>query len=484
VVFAACVAIGCATAFLPEKSYRTSATIVLDINSDPDLGGGSVQVASFLLPAIEERAESTTMRELATADVPEEFQRVRVRIDAVSDASVLHIRGVSDSPRAAQAWVNAVADRLVEDNPATSPVILGVLDSAPLKRQPISPNVEPILAGFLVLGVILALFSTLAADRIQRAFDTNRAVRDRLGTTVLGELPVIRRRTERRLPVISLLEGRSASPTMVAAFETIRTNVDFRMTQAGTRNVVLIAASKDSNKGMITAGLAYSLAAAGRRVVAIEADLREPLLSTQLKVSPAEGLGDVFAFGIESLGVQPTAHPRLELVPAGLPAGRAADVVTSALPGVIDLLSNDSTTLVVNGPSLRGAPESGAVIAKLGYVVLTVNSGSTAHSDLSDAIDLVNDAGGTVLGVVVNGVSRRRITRHDGDRKPGAADRGGAIPANYVVTRPAKNGADTEGFDLDGHAFDPPMISPTDSAVANDDGVEVEPTGGDDRSVS
>ncbi|MFK8023545.1 MAG: hypothetical protein AB8G26_06240 [Ilumatobacter sp.] len=456
-VFAICVAIGCATAFLPEKSYRTSSTIVLDVNNNPDTGGGSVQQVNFLLPALEVRAQSRTMRELAASDVLEEFRRVRVDINAQSDASVLRIVGESSSPRAAQAWVNAISDRLVEDQPATSPVILGVLDPAPLKRQAVSPNVEPILAAFVVLGIILGLFSTLAADRIQRAFDTNRTVRDRIGTTVLGEVPVRRRRSERKLPIVSLLDGRSSSPAMVGAFEAVRTNVDFRMRQAGADNIVVISVSREADKSMITAGLAFSMAHAGRHTVAIEADVREPSLATQLRVSPREGLGDVAAFGLDSLVVHGTKHPLLEVVPAGLPAGRAADVVTSALPGVIETLSGEDTTLVVDGPILRGAPESAAVIAQVGFVVLVVNSGSTAYSELSEAIELINDAGGTLLGVVVNGVSRRRIQRDDGSRSD-------LVVEHEATQSPAmsgaQNGVATDAADRGSLPAPDPLVAP------------------------
>jgi Mrp family chromosome partitioning ATPase len=373
----------------------------------------SVQQATFLLPAIEERVESASMRDRAAEDVPENLRAVRVDVDAVSDVSVLRIRGTSESPQAAQVWVNAIADRIVEEQSADSPVVLGVLDPAPLKRKPISPNVEPIMVAFIVVGLIAALFSTLAADRIKQAFDTNQAVRDRLGTTVLGEIPALSRRTERRRPIISLLSGRQPSLPLTAAFEAIRTNVEFRLARLDADRVAVISLTRDDGRSMIAAGLSYSMAAVGRNVVAIEADLRRPRLSEQLNVKPLSGLGDIVTFGPDSLVLQPTLHPRLQVLPAGLPAGRAADVVASSLPGVIDRLAEDSRTLVIDSPPLRGAPESAIVIANARYVVLTVNNSSSEFANLMEAIDLINDAGGVLLGVVINGVSRRRIRHHD-----------------------------------------------------------------------
>lgn len=412
-VFAVCVAAGFAAAFLPDKTYRTGATITLDVNNSPEGGGGSVQQASFLLPAIEEKAQSRSLRDRVAGDVPETHRTTRVTIEATSDASVLRIRGTSTVPEAAQVWVNAIADRLVEEQAFDSPVVLGVLDTAPLKRRPIAPNTEPIMVAAIVVGLIAALFSTLAADRIKQAFDTNQTVRDRLGTTVLGEIPVMRRRTERRRPIITLLNGRHPSRHLVTAFETIRTNIEFRMAQVDADTVAVISLSRDAGKSTITAGLSYAMAAVGRQVVAIEADLRRPTLAEQLNVKPQQGLGDIAAFGPDEVSLQETEHPRLQLLPAGIPVGRAADVVTTTLPNVLDILSDGTRTLFIDSPPLQGAPESSIIVSHARHVVLVVNNNSSDFSNLSDAIERINDAGGVLLGVVINRVPRRRISKHE-----------------------------------------------------------------------
>lgn len=412
-VFALCVAAGMAAAFLPDKTYRTSASIVLEVNNDPETGGGSVQQASFLLPALEEKARSRSLHDRVANDVPDQYRDVRVAIDTTTNTSVLKVRGTSESPQAARAWVNAIADRLVEEQTAESPVVLGVLDPAPLKGRPISPNTEPIMVAAIVVGLIAGLFSTLAADRIKQAFDTNQTVRDRLGTTVLGEIPVMRRRTERRHPIISLLNGHQSAPHLVTAFETIRTTVEFRMAQVGADRLTVVSLTRDSGKSTVTAGLAYAMAAVGHQVIAIEADLRRPALADQLNVKPQQGLGDIAAFNPDTIPLQQTEHPRLELLPAGIPVGRAADVVTTTLPGVIDTLADGAHTMLVDSPPLRGAPESSIIMAQTRYVVLVVNNSSTDFANLTEAIDRINDAGGVLLGVVLNRVPRRRLRKHE-----------------------------------------------------------------------
>lgn len=409
VVFLICLALGGAAAFLPQKTYSTSTAVVLDINSEVE-ANASVQQITFLLPALQERAESRSLKARSEPRVPEELRDIRVDISAIADNSVLRVRGKSTSPRAASAWVNAVSQQLVLEQ-STEAVGLDVLDPAPVKRTPIAPKTQPTMVAAIMVGLIAGLFSALAADRVRRALDTNHAVRDRLGTTVLGEVPILRRRSERRYPVISLLDDEHLSYDVVTAFETIRTNVEFRMAELGADSVAIVSLNRDTGKSTIAAGLSYAMAMVGRRVVAIEADLRNPSLSEQLDVRPAKGLGDIAASQSGELSLQTTRHQSLEFLSAGIPAGRAADVIATTLPGVVEELRSRDRLLILDGPPLRGAPESTIIVSQARHVILAVNNKSSDFASLSEAVDRIKDAGGTLLGIVINRVPRRRIQR-------------------------------------------------------------------------
>lgn len=409
--FYLCVVGGILAAVLPDKMYSTSATLVMEINNDLDTGGGAVQQASFLLPSIEEKARSRSLKDRVSADVAEEFRNTRVDITATGQASVIRVRGESTSPFAAEAWVNAVADRIVEEHPRDSAVILGVLDRAPLKRRPISPNTEPIILSSIVVGLIAGVFSALAADRLKRAFDTSQTIRERLDTTLLGEVPAMKRfGRERRRPIASLLSGQNPSTDLVTAFDNIRTNVEFRMTQVKADKVAIVSLTRGAGKSTVTAGLATSMANVCP-VVAIEADLRRPKLSEQLGVRLAFGLGDMAAFGYKDLVLQATSQPNLKLLPAGIPVARPADVITSTLPFAIDTLTDSSELVFIDSPPLLGASESAIIVTEAKWVILVLSSSGNDFAGLSEAIQLVNEAGGTLLGVIVNRVPRRRFRR-------------------------------------------------------------------------
>jgi capsular polysaccharide biosynthesis protein len=155
-------AIGWSAAFLPQKTYRSVVTIVMDFSPNLEV---SIQEVNFLLPALEQRAQSQRLTEAAESRVPDGLQNPHPTIDATIDASVLQIGATATSPAAAQAWANAAAEQLIEEREGVPPLALELLEPARLRVKPVSPNVLPILMATLVVALVASVFSALAAER-------------------------------------------------------------------------------------------------------------------------------------------------------------------------------------------------------------------------------------------------------------------------------------------------------------------------------
>ena len=407
--FCAVVVLGFAAAFLPPKTYATGASIA--VNTPVREGTtGSVQQATFLLPSVVAQAESRALRQAAAEKLPESVRRVRVRITATAEESVIRIRGRGGNPAAIAAWVNAVADELIAAQADDSPIVLSVIDVAPVVRKAVAPKQTPILVGSAVAAVIVAVFTALVADRVRSAFDTNQTVRDRVGTTVLGELPVIRSLRNGRRPVTALLEeGKPAE--LIDAFEGIRTNLAFRLLEAKPAAVAVLSYDAGAGKSTVTAGLGWSLAGMGREVVLVDADLRRPTLHERLGLKPRHGLGDMAAGTTDIPYVQETSRPGLSFVSAGLPSGRVADVVEAALPKAIDYLSGPDKLVLIDAPPLGGVAEASFVARTAGYVVLVVDRSMVELNHLPLAVARLQEVGAVLLGVVVNRVPRRKFRK-------------------------------------------------------------------------
>lgn len=400
--------LGAAAALLPAKTYESTATVILDV-SPTVTTEVSQQEISFLLPALQAFAQSDRLSTQAAQNVPVQYRDQVTGISASVTASVIRISAVATSPEAAAEWANAVTNELIEERTGVGTFDLVLLDAAVPQPVPIAPSSKPILLAAIVVGLIAAVFAALFADRVLQAFDTRHAVRERLGTTVLGEIPKFSR-AERRLPMIELLNSTSSNE-IISAFESVRINIEFRLIDRPKHPITVVSLNRHAGKSTVSAGLSCVMARVGRDVVAIEADLRRPTLTEQLETDRGHGLGDVAASGSKDIPLQLTSLAKLSVLSAGLPVGRAADVVGSTIPWIIKELDVPGRHIIVDSPPLIGAPESAIVISQAPNVVLVVSNDQTDLDSLSEAISLIRDAGGVLLGIVLNRVPRRRTRR-------------------------------------------------------------------------
>lgn len=156
------VVFGALAAFLPQKTYRTSATVIMELSEESEI---SIQEINFLLPAIQESAQSRSLRDDAEERVSSDFRNPTPQISATIDASVLRVAATANTPAAAQEWADAVAEELIQQRSGGS-LDLTLLDPAPLRRQPIAPKAVPIMLAAVVVALVSAVFAALLASRI------------------------------------------------------------------------------------------------------------------------------------------------------------------------------------------------------------------------------------------------------------------------------------------------------------------------------
>jgi len=429
--FAACMLLGMAAAYLPAKTYVTTAVVLIDPGgpSGPTTPTtASVGQMNYALPSLQEKAQARSLQEAATDDVPEELRDVPVRISALAENSVLKIEGRGPSAEAAQAWTNAVAKKVIA---GTDPMVvfrLSLLDEAPLPVEPVSPKSKPIMIGAFFFGTIAAFFSTVAARRLVDSSDSAAALRER-GVTVLGEIPQLRGLRRARASMAKLVDEESPRE-LVDALELIRTNLEIQLMHRKAAAVAVVSAQPRTGRSTVAAGVAVAFAGVGRDVVVIEADLRNPSLPDKLGVNAGRGLGGMAVLG-DPPQVQATAYPHLALLSAGVPAGRAADVVSTTLPRAITELGGSSTLLVIDTPAQADAPEAGLAAALAGAVVLVIGPKPEDYLRLGDELHRIEACGAELLGVVVNRVSLRRFRR--AHRANARQSRSGAFTIEQVL---------------------------------------------------
>ncbi|MCW3050053.1 MAG: hypothetical protein JWO74_4337 [Solirubrobacterales bacterium] len=271
--------------------------------------------------------------------------------------------------------------------------------SSPRKRLSLAVG----LFGGLVLGVGGAFGMQLLDPRLRREDQ----LRERYSLPVLARIP-----RERRRRGTAPLKPDELSLLAVDGYRNLRAALVSANGQGDARSVLVTGPSLADGKTTTSINLAASLAAVGRKVVLVEADLRRPTIGLALGLKARHGINSVVA------GAVPV---RDALMRSG-PSGSEFDVLLTersshhteellSLPRaheIIDELKETYDWVVVDSPPLNVVADAVAIARSVDDLVFVVRMGRSNLTQLQELGGLVAQHEIEPAGFVVVGVDARR----------------------------------------------------------------------------
>lgn len=408
--------VGLAYVTLPAKQYQASVVLVAQPPanaSDPGADVGAIQIE---IPQIVVEVSSPFVSSRAAANVPARYQSVPVTISATGDpaSNTVTINAKSKDPRAAQAWADATAARVVKVSNQTdhAVLVLSQLGTAALPTSPTGSRTTVVIAAF-ALGLIAAVFAALGAAAIRRHVAADE-IWERVGIAVVGEVP---RLAHTGSDPTYVFES-AGDPFGQEAFQQVRA---FLQLMYGEMHPVIAITSCDPQEGKSTvaAHTAWALANPGHLAAAVDVDLRKPSLHEIFSRPLSPGVSDFDAVSLNDLMV-PTGNPYLEFIASGLPTRHPADVVTADVPPLLNALQESSRTVVLDCPPIMGVAETTILATKADGVLIVVNARRVNFDQLVQGIAQLRSSGANVIGIVLNRVRRPKVLSGYGYIRPTA----------------------------------------------------------------
>ena len=185
----------------------------------------------------------------------------------------------------------------------------------------------------------------------------------------------------------------------------------------GLRRLLVTSALPKEGKTTIAACLGLRLAAAGERVLVVDADLRRPMVHRLFGLKNGPGLmdalgGDVpVAEAIRPVDLSGLTTKRgggLEVVPSGRSPQNALSLLRSpAVERMMHDLTASSDVVVIDSPPVLAVSDSLWLVRHVDGVILVLRAGSTTARDAERAKERIVQAGGRVLGSVLNRFDER-----------------------------------------------------------------------------
>jgi capsular exopolysaccharide synthesis family protein len=166
---------------------------------------------------------------------------------------------------------------------------------------------------------------------------------------------------------------------------------------------------RGEGKSATVSQLGLALAQVGKKVLIVDADMRNPTLHKIFDVAQAPGLSDILdGQQLHNDAILPLDPPGLYLLPAGPISRRSADLVSIGLSQVLTRISRDFDLILIDCPPVHQAAEAQEIAAMADGVLVLTKARGTSGKLVSSALFSLLRVRANVMGLVMNQV-------HDSD---------------------------------------------------------------------
>jgi capsular exopolysaccharide synthesis family protein len=222
-------------------------------------------------------------------------------------------------------------------------------------------------------------------------------VESEFGPSLLGNIPRIKKKEFNKL-------GQEKG-VFAESILSLRTSLIFHLEDSKMKVISVSSPQERDGKTIITANLALGLAHTGKKVLIIDANLRNPTLHTIFDIPPtAPGLTDAVLNNTKLADyVKRTSHKNLFYLPTGELHNSPIEIVSSE--GMKTLFTKLKTTafdvILIDNSSLEYS-ESSIICAQSEGTILIIAHEKTEKTQLKKAKDLLRKAKAKIIGIVIN----------------------------------------------------------------------------------
>jgi polysaccharide biosynthesis transport protein len=273
-----------------------------------------------------------------------------------------------------------------------------------------------LLGGGVFFGLLVGIASAFFVDLIDRSLKTVKETEKFFGYTMLGLIPKFE--TNNSHSSFHQMMGDNVSPRVIVgssprtviheAYQMLQANLKF-ISHKKVCTIVVTSSVAGEGKSEVTANLAAIIAQSGRRVLLIDADMRQPSQHHLWGLINSSGLSNIIVGQDEfSLAVK-TVTNYLSILTAGVqPPNPSALIDSEGMLSLIENFSENYDYIVFDTPPLVGTADA-AVLGKMVDGVLLVARPKVVDSVSAQAAkSLLERSEANVLGIIANAVNLKQ----------------------------------------------------------------------------
>ena len=290
-----------------------------------------------------------------------------------------------------------------------------MVDAPVVDDEPVRPHRKAIMAIGALLGLLTGLSGVLLRKNFRRGVEDPLRVEELLGGRVVhasiphSESQARLARRSARSGIPPLLALNDPTDGAIEALRSFRASLRFSMPQFQNNVVMFAGPTSGLGKSFVSANFAAVLAASGKRVLLIDADVRNGALHRAFDVPRGHGLCEAASGALPP--EQVVLHevvPNLDLITTGSLAAQRPDLMLKVDVGILlDALRDQYDIVLIDSPPVLALADPLVIGNHAGAVFLIVRAGVSTAREIAESVKRLNQAGIVPAGVIFNDVKPR-----------------------------------------------------------------------------
>jgi tyrosine-protein kinase Etk/Wzc len=290
-----------------------------------------------------------------------------------------------------------------------------LIDAPMLPERPVSPDRPKIIAIALLLGLFLGVVVAFLKKALHRGIDDPVEIEKMLGVPVYATIPHSKMQKElfdqvsRKSPKLPLLAKISSMDVAIESLRNFRTALQFSMSHSKNNIVLMTGPTAGMGKSFVSANLAAVMASTGKRVLLIDADLRNGHLHRYFDIGRQDGLVDAIS-GTKRLEqiVHREVIENVDFIATGtLPSNPSELLLRSNFGTLLQSLSSLYDVVLIDGTPILAVSDTMIIGAHAGAIYILTRAGITTPGEIAESIKRLSQAGLAAKGVLFNDLTLR-----------------------------------------------------------------------------
>jgi len=306
---------------------------------------------------------------------------------------------------ALEANIERIDQRLVELRVAESGARpMELVQPATEPDEPSMPKWQIMVPLGVVLGLVVGVGLAVLLEFVDTSVQSPADISARIDLPMLGMVPH-EDDLDEDLGDLRAAMLKSKGGLMAEAFREIRTNLQFSGPIEQHRTLLVSSASPGDGRTTVAVNLAATIAQAGRKVLLVDANFRQPAIRELFPQLAEGGLSSALVGQGDWRDQVTEVEANLSVMGAGpLPPNPADLLGSDEMKRIADEMAGEYDQVIFDGAPCLVVTDPVVMSSQVAGVLLVVRAGSNTHGIVTRVRNTLQRVGAHITGAVLNGV--------------------------------------------------------------------------------